>query len=140
MFDVAEKFLPIRVVLVVLLAFLHGIRNERCANDVIPRDRLGDVDSVDDSVDFASLELGVDAMGEESIASFVFEFHDTLFRVTRHLDVLHVFRVDDLLYECSVFWCEVFETHNVNFVDDKHHRFTGKKWFDGMEEFTLFIT
>lgn len=95
------------------------------------------MDAVDDRINLAALELGVDAVGEESIASLIFECHDTLFRVTRHLDALYVFRVDDLLYERPVFWREVFETHNVDFINDEHHRFTGEKWFDRVEEFTL---
>jgi hypothetical protein len=138
-FNIALEPATVWVVLVVFLLTLHRFRDEWSPNDVVPRFRLGDVDPVDDGVDLAPLHFGVDSVGKEGIAGFVFEVHNAFFGVTGYLDTLDVFLVDDLLHESSGVGVEVLESHDIDFVDDEKGRFSVEEGFDGVEKFTLFL-
>jgi len=97
------------------------------------------VDPVDNGVDLAPLHFGVDSVGKEGIAGFVFEVHNAFFGVTGYLDTLDVFFVDDLLHECSGVGVEVLESRDIDFVDDEKGGFSVEEGFDGVEKFTLFF-
>ena len=66
--DVTLKTPPLGILLIVLLAALDRVRDERRANDVVARLGLRDVETVEDRVDLAALELRVDAVLEEGVA------------------------------------------------------------------------
>jgi hypothetical protein len=138
-FNIALEPATVWVVLVVFLLTLHRFRDEWSPNDVVPRFRLSDVDPVDDGVDLAPLHFGVDSVGKEGIAGFVFEVHNAFFGVTGYLDTLDVFLVDDLLHESSGVGVEVLESHDIDFVDDEKGGFSVEEGLDGVEKFTLFL-
>lgn len=50
---------------------------------------------IDDQIDLAGFKLGIDPMCEQGVVGFIFKVHD-IFRVTRYLDTLDVFVIDNL--------------------------------------------
>jgi len=92
---------------------------------------------VSDSINFVAFELVVDSKCEKSITGFILEFHHTFLGVAGDLSGEDTFRIDDLLHENTIFGREVFETCDVNFIDDKHDRFATKEGLDGVEKITL---
>ena len=137
--NITLELATVWIILIIFLLPLDRFRDERSANNVVPRFRLSDMDAVDDGVDLAPLHFGVDSVGKEGIAGFVFEVHDAFFGITRYLDTLDVLLVDYFLHECSGVGVEVLEAHDVDFVDDEKGGFSVEEGFDGVEKFTLFF-
>lgn len=72
-------------------------------------------------------------MGEEGITRLVFDLHHALLGVARDLDTGNVILVDNLLDDGTRIGVDVFQTHDINLVDDEKGRFASKEGFDGME-------
>jgi len=72
-------------------------------------------------------------MGKERLASFIFYVHDAFLGVAGGLYTDHAFRVDDFLHEFARVGVDVFEAHDVDFVNDEEGGFPTKERFDGME-------
>ncbi|KXN86248.1 hypothetical protein AN958_10326, partial [Leucoagaricus sp. SymC.cos] len=125
---VSQQLASLRIVLIILLPLLHCIRDNRFPNHVISRCGLSDMYPVSDRIDFTTLELVIDTMCEESIAGLVFKLHDAFF---------DTFRVNDFLNEYTVFWCQILETGDIDFINDKHDGFAVEERFDGEEELAL---
>jgi len=95
------------------------------------------MDSVDDRIDFGSLDFVSNPVSQQRVARLGLELHDTLLGIARDLDADHAFLVNDLIDKGTAFGGEVVKTHDIGFVDGKDRRFIGKEGFDRMEEFTL---
>ena len=76
--DIALETAAVGVVLVVLLAVLDGIGNKGCANDIVARLRLCDVEAVEDGIDLVSLELRVASVLEKRVARGCLERRDSI--------------------------------------------------------------
>ena len=116
---------------------LDSFRNKRLARNVISGFWLSDVDSVDDRVDFGSLDFVSNPVSQQRIARLGLELHNTLIGITRDLDTDHALFVDDFIDKNTILGGEVVKTHNVDLVDDEDRGFIGKEGFDRMEEFAL---
>lgn len=80
---------------------------------------MSDVYPVYHRVDLAPFELRVDSVRKEGITGLVLDIHYAFLRVTRHLHKLDIFGVDDLLDKGTGVGVEVFEAHDVYFVDNQ---------------------
>jgi hypothetical protein len=95
-------------------------------DEVVPSLRLRNMDTVNDRVDLAAPELGVNTMREECVTCFIFEVHHSFFGVAGYLDALDIFGIDDLLDEGAIVGCDVFQTSNVYFVYHKQSGFASE--------------
>jgi hypothetical protein len=134
---VPEQRAALWILLVVLLTRKNGFGNERRADDVVARLRLRDVNAVCNRGELSALELAVHAMREQRVARLGFELHYALVRVTRNLNVLDVWRVDDLVHERAVVLAEVIESSHVDLIQDEHDRLASEERLDGMKKFAL---
>ena len=135
--DVALETTTVGVVLVVLLAVLDGIGDERSANDVVACLGLRDVEAVEDGVDLVSLELRVNSVLEKRVAGGRLERRDAVVRVTRDLDVVHALGIDDFVDESAPLRGEVVEARNVDLVNNEDGGLVGEEGLNGVEELTL---
>ena len=100
-FGITLETAAIRIVLVVLLTVLNGIGNKRCANDIVARLRLCDVEAVEDNIVLVSLELRVDWVLEKCVAHGGLERRDPIVCVTRDLNMTHDLGINDLVDESA---------------------------------------
>ena len=123
--------------LLLLKSGFGSVGNEWCARDVISNFWLGDMDSVEDRVDFGTLDLVPNPVSQQHVARLSLELHDALLGITRDLDAGHALLVNDLIDESTIFRRQVVEAHDIDFVDDEDGRFVGEEGFNRMEEFAL---
>lgn len=135
--DVALEAAPVRILLVVLLAALDGVGDERRAHDVVARLGLRDVEPVEDRVDLVALELRVDAVLQQRVTRGRLQHGHALVRVARDLDVPHTLRVDDLLDQRAAFRSEVVQARDVGLVEDENGGLVREEGLDGVEELAL---
>ena len=88
------------------------------------------MDSVEDRVDFGTLDLVPDPVSQQRVARLSLEFHDTLLGVTRDLDAGYAFLVDDFVNKGTIFGGEVIEAHDIDFVYNEDGRFVGEEGLD----------
>jgi len=123
--------------LLLLESGFGSVRNKWCTRDIISSFRLGNVDSVEDRINFSSLDLVPDPVSQQCVARLGLEFHDAFLGITRDLDAGHTFLVDHLIDESTIFRGEVVEAHDIDLVDNEDGRFVGEEGFDRMEKFAL---
>ena len=134
---VALESATLRIGLVVLLALLDNVRNEGRTDDVIARLGLCDMQAVEDCVDLVALELRIDTMLEERVASGSLENHDALVRVTGALHVPDALCIDDLVDHSAALGREVVQLGDISLVEDEDGGLVGEQGLDGMEELAL---
>lgn len=84
--DVLLQPAPVGIVRLELLSFLDGIRDKWLSNNIVASLGLRDVNAVDNRVDLATLEFGLDAVRKEGITCCDLYLANALVRVARHLN------------------------------------------------------